>query len=206
MKNIHTILSEFGVSVPEDKKTEFDRAVAENYKTAAEHEKKVSRLNDDLAAMTTRAETAEATLKGFEGKDFDAITRERDEWKQKHDQIIADHQKEQEDREFYADLDAAITEAKGKNPKAIKALLDIEALRKSRNRQKDILSALESLRSDSGYLFDDNGGQARFTDPKGNGGNGGGATITKKEIMAIKDDAERYRMIDQNRHLFIKKG
>ena len=38
MKNIHTILSELGVSIPEDKKAEFDKAVAENYKTVAEYE------------------------------------------------------------------------------------------------------------------------------------------------------------------------
>ena len=46
MKNIHTILSEIGITIPEDKKAEFDKAVAENYKTSAEHEKKVTRLTN----------------------------------------------------------------------------------------------------------------------------------------------------------------
>ena len=45
MKNIHMILSELGIAIPEDKKADFDKAVAENYKTAAEFEKKVNRLN-----------------------------------------------------------------------------------------------------------------------------------------------------------------
>ena len=205
MKNIHTILSEFGVSVPEDKKAEFDRSVAENYKTAAEHEKKVNRLNDDLTAMTTRAETAEATLKGFEGKDFEAITRDRDEWKRKHDEAVSAHQREQEEREYNEDLETAAAAAKCRDLKALTAHLDHEKLRKSRNRKADMEAAINAQRKERGYLFDDNGGQARFTDPKGSGGNGGG-TATVKDIMAIKDPVERQNQIAQNMHLFQKKG
>ena len=203
MKNIHTILSEVGVSVPEDKKAEFDKAVAENYKTTAEFEKKVNRLTDDLNAATKRAETAETTLKGFEGKDFDAITRERDDWQRKHKDLVAAHQKEKEDREFNDILSAAISEAKGKNAKAIMALLDMDALRSSRNQEKDIKAALDSMRTENGYLFGDNGGAPAFTAPNGNGGTGG--TVTVKDIMAIKDPTERQAKIVQNMHLF-KKG
>lgn len=203
MKNIHTILSDLGVSIPEDKKTEFDKAVSENYKTIAEYEKKVNRLTDDLNAEKKRADDAANTLKGFEGKDFEAITKERDEWKQKHDDAIAEHKRQQEEREFDSVIETAITEAKGKNPKAIKALLDMEQLRSSRNQEKDVKAALDSLRTESGYLFDDNGGKAQFTDPKGVAGAGGNSTI--KDIMAIKDPVERQAKIVQNMHLF-KKG
>ena len=30
MKNIHTILSEYGITVPDDKKADFDKAIAAN--------------------------------------------------------------------------------------------------------------------------------------------------------------------------------
>lgn len=30
MKNIHTILSEYGITVPDDKKSDFDKAIAAN--------------------------------------------------------------------------------------------------------------------------------------------------------------------------------
>ena len=201
MKNIHTILSEIGISIPDDKKTEFDKAVAENYKTAAEFEKKVNRLTDDLETEKKRADTAVETLKGFEGKDFDAITKERDEWKKKHDDLEASHKKEQEDREFSATLEAAITESKGKNAKAITALLDMDMLRASKNQQADIKAALDALRTESGYLFEDNGGKPYF-DKGGNGGNPGG--LTKKDIMAIKDPVERQAKIAANLNLFRK--
>lgn len=201
MKNITEILSELGITVPEDKHAALDKAVAENYKTVNEHEKKVKRLTDDLTAMTTRAENAENTLKGFEGKDFDAITRERDEWKTKHDQLVSDHQREKDEQEFNDSLTAAIGEAKGKNAKAISALLDLDALRGSKNRDKDIKAALDTLRTENGYLFEDNGGKPYF-DKGGNGGNPGG--LTKKDIMAIKDPVERQAKIAANLNLFRK--
>ena len=153
MKNIHTILSEVGITIPEDKKADFDKAVAENYKTSAEFEKKVNRLSDDLAAEKKRADDAVETLKGFEGKDFDAITRDRDEWKKKHDDAIAEHKRQQDEREFTSALESAITEAKGKNTKAIMALLDLDSLRISKNQEKDIKAALDSMRTESGYLI-----------------------------------------------------
>ena len=198
MKNIHTILSEAGVTIPEDKKADFDKAVAENYKTAAEFEKKVNRLTEDLNAATKRADTAEETLKGFEGKDFDAITKDRDEWQRKHNELVETHKRETEEREFNEGLSAAITEAKGKNAKAIMALLDLDKLRGSKNQEKDIKAALDAMRTENGYLFGDNGGDPHFTDPNGNGGNkGGGNALTVENIRSIKDPVERQAKIHQ---------
>ena len=184
MKNIHTILSELGITIPEDKKAEFDKAVAENYKTAAEFEKKVNRLTEDLDTAKKRADTAETTLKGFEGKDFEAITKERDEWKRKHEEQEAAHKRETEEREFNEILSSAIAAAKGKNAKAITALLDLDKLRGSRNQQADIKAALDSLRTDSSYLFDDNGGQARFAQSGGGNDNPAGKPDLGKLSMA----------------------
>lgn len=199
MKNITTILSELGITVPEDKTADLNKAVAENYKTVAEYDK----LNGKLTTMTERATTAENTLKGFDGKDFDAITRERDEWKTKHDDLIATHQREAEERDFNEALSAAISEAKGRNAKEIMVNLDLEKLRGSKNRDKDIKNALDALRTESGYLFEDNGGKARFTQPSGNGGTTGG-TITKKDIMSEKDPVKRQKLIGEHSHLFTK--
>ena len=181
MKNIIEICKDFGIEIPADKHAEFNKAVAENYKTVAEHEKKVNRLADDLSAEKKRADDAVETLKGFEGKDFDAITRERDEWKRKHDENQQKYQHEQEEREYNADLEAAATAAKCRDLKALTAHLDHEALRKSRNRKADMEAAINAQRTERGYLFEDNGGTPRFADPNGNGGNSGGGN-TRPEL------------------------
>lgn len=201
MKNIHTILSECGITVPDDKKADFDKAIAANYKTVAEYDKQAAKLT----AMTERAETAEKTLKGFEGKDFDAITKDRDEWKQKYDTLVQKHQEEADARDFNDLLTAAIKEAKGKNPKAIAALLDTEALKASKNRDKDIKAALESVKGENDYLFDsDDGGTppAKFTGERKGGGAGSGGKLTKKDILAERDAVKRQKLILENSHLF----
>lgn len=204
MKNMIEICKDFGIEIPAEKHAEFNKAVAENYKTVAEHEKKVNRLTDDLAAEKKRADDAVETLKGFEGKDFDAITRERDEWKRKHDENQQKYQREQEEREYNADLEAAATAAKCRDLKALTAHLDHDALKKSRNRKADMEAAINAQRTERGYLFEDNGGTPRFTDPKSNGGTPGGSpAMTKKEIMAVRDPVQRQKLIGEHRHLFV---
>lgn len=182
MKNMIDICKDFGIEIPAEKHAEFNRAVAENYKTVAEHEKKVKNLTDDLAAANQRADDAEQTLKGFEGKDFDAITKDRDDWKKRYDEAEATHKREKEEREFKQMLEEAITEAKGKNTKAIVALLDTEALKSSKNQKADVKAALDALRTDSGYLFDDNGGKPRFAGEKGSGDPGPAADLGKMSM------------------------
>lgn len=79
------------------------------------------------------------------------------QWKEAHDQAVSNHQKELDGIKFQGVLDSAITAARGKNAKAITALLDVEALRGSENQAEAIKAALEGLKKDSGYLFDTEG-------------------------------------------------
>ena len=115
---------------------------------------------------------------------------------------MADYKRQQEDREFSSALENAISEAKGKNAKAIMALLDTEKLRGSRNLDKDIKSALDDLRTESGYLFEDNGGKPQFSTNKTITGNPG--NLTREDIMNIPDRAERRAAMAKNQHLFTK--
>lgn len=104
--------------------------------------------------------------------DYEDIKKERDElkaqqgdstvdgktaaqWKESYDTAVADHQKELEGIKFQGVLDSAIATFKGKNAKAITALLDVEALRGSEDQQKAINAALENLKKESGYLFEE---------------------------------------------------
>lgn len=200
MKNIIEICKDFDIEIPAEKHADFLKAVSGGYRTVSDYEKQVEKMN----AAVKRAETAEETLKGFEGKDFETITRERDEWKRKHDENQQKYQQEQEEREYNADLEAAATAAKCRDLKALTAHLDHETLRKSKNRKADMEAAINAQRTERAYLFEDNGGNPHFTDPKGNGGSGGGNPTTMKDIMKIKDPVERQRMIGQNLNLFGK--
>ena len=52
-------------------------------------------------------------------------------------------------------INVNINNLKGKNAKAIKALLDVDTLKKSKNQAEDIKTALEALQKadDSAFLF-----------------------------------------------------
>lgn len=108
---------------------------------------------DDLKG---KLNTANATIEQMQKQQGDGLVdgKTAQQWKEAHDQAVADHQKELDGVTFQHTLNAAITAHKGKNPKAISALLDVEALRGSEDQQKAIDAALESLKKDANYLFD----------------------------------------------------
>ena len=100
MKNIIEILSDLGIAVPEDNHAALNKAVAENYRTVAEYEKKITRLEAERDTHKERADTAEQTLKGFEGIDPTKINEEVASWKKKAEEAEQAARKQLEERDF----------------------------------------------------------------------------------------------------------
>lgn len=65
MKNIHDILSGIGITVPEDKKKDFETVFNENYKTVSE----VGKITAARDNYKSQLETAQNALKEFDGVD-----------------------------------------------------------------------------------------------------------------------------------------
>lgn len=65
------------------------------------------------------------------------------------------HKQQLSDMAFDHTLDNAIKEAKGRNPKAVRAMLDLDILKGSEDHGAAIKAALEGLQRGSGWLFDD---------------------------------------------------
>ena len=63
------------------------------------------------------------------------------------------HQDELAEMTFNDVLKDAITTAKGKNAKAIMALLDMDTLKASKNQKEDVAAALKALAESDAYLF-----------------------------------------------------
>lgn len=109
----------------------------------------------DYETIKDQLAQAQETIRGFESQDIEGIRKSAKEWQDKYDAAVAAHKSELADRDFHAALDRAISAAKGRNAKAIKALLDVDTLKGSKNQEADIAAALEALQKESGYLFDD---------------------------------------------------
>lgn len=149
MKNIHDILKGFGIEIPEDKKSEFDKAVSENYKTVAEADK----LRTARDSYKTQLDDAAKKLEGFKDVNVEDLkgqiaTLTGDLASQK-----AAFEKQIADRDFDDLLNGAITKSKAKNVKAVRALLDLEAIKASKNQSADIEAALKKVREENDYLF-----------------------------------------------------
>lgn len=210
MKNIIEICKEFGFEVPAEKVADFNKAVTENYKTISEVEKKVAKIEAERDAHKERADAAETTLKGFEGKDFDTITRERDDWKQKAEKAekdysdkMAAHEKSELLKEAFAEIEFTSESAK----KAIMSQISESVTVKNGKLIgfKDLLE--DAKKNDASAFVDKEQAQLEqnkpyFSRTKDNPSSG--STVTRADILAVKDATERQRLIAQNPHLFVK--
>lgn len=110
--------------------------------------------NTELKTTRGQLDAANKKIADFESQDIETVRREAADWKQKAQQAEKDAAAQVEAVRFDAQLDAAISKARGRNAKAIKALLDVDTLRQSKDADKDITAALDALAKDSSYLFE----------------------------------------------------
>lgn len=122
-----------------------------------------------------------------DGATIEEAKKAAEEWQQKYNKAMEDHKAEAEAREFDGAIEAALGKAKGKNSKAIKALLDLEALKASKNREQDISAAVEKLKAENGYLFDAEGTPPPYAGGTGSGGMGRKYTNDELEKMTMSE-------------------
>ena len=97
---------------------------------------------------------ANKALAEYKDTDIDGLRKSAEEWQAKAEQAEKDADARVAAVQFDAKLDSAIAAAHGRSGKAIRALLDLDALRGSEDPDKDIPAALADLQKDSGYMFD----------------------------------------------------
>ena len=108
----------------------------------------------DYDALKEQLAAANKAIEDFKGMDIDGVKRAADEWKAKAEQAEKDAAARIADMEFDSDLKDAVAAFRGRNAKAIRALLDVDALKASKNREQDIKVALDALKKDNDYLFE----------------------------------------------------
>lgn len=151
MKNVETILKEAGITLTEEQSTSITKAVDENYKPIADWQKQ----HDKVQNLTEQLDTAKETLKKFDGIDADGLKKQVEDLQKELEDKDTEYQEKIADRDFQDMLKDAIANAKGKNAKAITALLDVDNLKVSKNQKEDVEAALKKLTEaeDSKMLF-----------------------------------------------------
>lgn len=113
-------------------------------------------------------------LKAFEGVNVSEMQEKITNLQKELTEKDAVHKKQMDERDFDDELAKAILAAGGKSDKAIRALLDVETLKASKNRSADIKSAVETCQKENDYLF---GSREPINNPVGaTGGSAGKAS------------------------------
>lgn len=151
MKNIETILSENGVELTDEQKKAINKAVGENYKTVADWQKQ----HDKVQTLEEQLSSTKEALSKFDGVDADGLNNQIAALKADLEKKDAEYQTQIADRDFNDMLKDSIASVNGRNAKAITALLDVDALKASKNQKEDIANALKALTEaeDSKMLF-----------------------------------------------------
>lgn len=151
MKNFEEILSDNGVTITDEQKTAIAKSMGENYKPIADWQKQV----DKVKTLESDLSDTREKLKAFDGVDAAGMSKQIEDLKADLAKKDEDYQAKIADRDFQDMLKESIVAANGKNAKAITALLDIDALKASKNQKEDIAAALKKLTEaeDSKMLF-----------------------------------------------------
>lgn len=207
MQKLIETLKQFGVEIPEDKHAEVKKALSEHYKNVGEHNKAISKLEAERDKWKEQAETAEETLKSFEGIDPANIQKELDDWKGKAKEAEEKAQKQIYERDFADALKNELSNYKFSSEFAKKAVMsEIQAAGLKLKDGKilglsDLLNQIKETDSDAFADDTDPNNIARFTNvitqKKTND------RMTKKEIDAIKDPIERKSAIKQHLDLYM---
>lgn len=198
MQKLIETLKQFGIEVPTEKHAEVKKALSEHYKNAAEHTKAIGKLETERDSWKERAETAEETLKKFDGKDVDAMQKEIDDWKKKAEDAEknfnakeAEREKQELLKEAFADIEFTSNAAKN----AIMAQIS-ENVTVKNGKLIGFNDLLEDAKKNDASAFVNKEQQnlennkARFTNPMNNQNN----VKTGKQILSEMTLDERIKM------------
>lgn len=213
MKNIIDICKELGIEIPEGKEKDFTKAVSENYKTIAEHEKVVAKLELERDTAKGDLKTANETLEKFKDIDPEKIADEIAGYKQTIEDNEKNYKAELEKRDYNDAIDKLLGDIKFSSEAAKRAFKNDLIVNPLQLRNGAVVGFDDVLKqakeADPNAFVDEKTQQleqnkAKFTTTAKDNGGGTGA-MTKEEIMAIKDREEKQKAIRENISLFVNK-
>ena len=159
--SLFELLAKHGIEVPEEKKQGLETDFSESYREAQEFKE----LNTELEGVKGQLSQANEQIAGFKELDIEGVKQKAAEWEQKYNQAAEDSAREIEQLKFDFALDRELTKAQARNPKAVKALLDRDALKYDKGKIIGLEEQLETLKKgeDSAFLFGSAAPTVQFT-------------------------------------------
>ena len=115
-------------------------------------------------------------------------------------QTTTDYENKINQMQFDFALEGALTNAKSKNNKALKALLDMNSIKYQEGKFEGLQEQIEALQKDASYLFDLDT-TPQNTGGLGNFGRGNNPTITKEQFRSMSY-MEKMDLYNKDKDLF----
>lgn len=130
-----------------------DKIMAENGKDIAAEKAKTTKAEGERDNFKDQLATATESLEKFKDVDPTAMQGEIDKLNQQLKDKDAEYAAKEADRIFSDTIKEAIKWQPVVVEKSVMALLDVDALKASKNQTEDIKKALETVKESDAYLF-----------------------------------------------------
>lgn len=139
-------------------KEAIDKIMAEHGKTVNDLKEKASdseELKSRLQDLESQIEQRDEQLNELGGKvkDNEELTAEIERLKSENEETVNDYKEKLEKQIFESSLERELNKVGARNPKAVKALLDVENIKLDNNKLLGLEEQLEALKESEGYLF-----------------------------------------------------
>lgn len=145
--------------VEEDKANEIVKAMGEAkiYTTNLENvDVRYNKLQEQKKQLEEASKTYQKQLEKLTKNDADveALNKLVEQLQLSNKELETNHKQEMDRLQFNFALDSALTNAKSKNNKALKALLDMNSIKYQEGKFEGLQEQIEALQKDASYLFD----------------------------------------------------
>lgn len=163
-----------GLGVAEDV---IDKIMAENGKDIEATKAKYA----DYDALKTQLSEANGKIEEFGKLDFDGVKAMAADYKAKFEAAQAESKKQIEAMQFNHALENALSGAKAKNIKAVRALLETDKLKLNKDGSlTGLTEQLDKLKSENDYLFE---AEKKEVVPQFLGGSSGGSPASDEDAV-----------------------
>lgn len=206
MQNIIEILKANGLELTDEQQSAINKAVADNYKTVNEFDKKIGKLEAERDGLKEQLAEVNNTLKTFDGVDVDGMKRQLAEAQQKAEDAEKAFNAKLSEREFDEALKEAMDAYKfsseyAKN--AIMAEIKSKGLPMVDGKIVGLGEVMDGIKKRDENAFSTDKPKAQFTAPM-SADDTGRKYESKEDILKIKDAKERQQAIRDNIGLFVQ--
>ena len=191
--------------VEEDKANEIVKAMVEAkiYTTNLENvDVRYNKLQEQKKQLEEASKTYQKQLEKLtkDNADVEALNKLVEQLQLSNKELETNHKQEMDRLQFNFALDGALTNAKSKNNKALKALLDMNSIKYQEGKFEGLQEQIEALQKDASYLFDLDT-TPQNTGGLGNFGRGNSPTITKEQFRSMSY-MEKMNLYNKDKDLF----